>query len=61
MRDDLDTTDRIGLGGDLVGYRGLVPMPDLRNATPAQRTRAIVAFVVALVVVIVVLALVMRA
>jgi hypothetical protein len=35
-----------------------MPMPNLRNATPAQRTRVGVAFVVAFVIVVVVVVLV---
>jgi hypothetical protein len=35
-----------------------MPMPNLRNATPAQRMRAIAAFLVAFVIAVIVVALV---
>jgi hypothetical protein len=35
-----------------------MPMPNLRNATPAQRLRAIAAFLIAVVIVVIVVAIV---
>jgi hypothetical protein len=46
------------LGGEVGGYLGLMPMPNLRDASPAQRKRAAAAFLVAFCLAIIVFALV---